>query len=449
MMSDDVGCLQWNHLREAVNACRCMTAEGKVVKVTGLIAEGLGPGMGVGSTCGIRNGEGEEVLAEVVGFRDRRVMLMPYGEMRGISPGCKIALVHERPHVPVGETYLGRVVNGLGEPIDGQGPITSNVRYPLYGTVVNPMSRRLIREAVDVGIGAVNTLITIGKGQRVAIMSGSGVGKSVLIGMMARHTSADVSIIALIGERGREVRNFIEQNLGQEGLRKSVVVAATSDVSPLIRMRGAYLATTLAEYFRDRGMDVLLVMDSITRFAMSARDVGLAVGEPPTVRGYTPSFFAQLPKFVERAGSVEGKGTITGIYTVLVEGDDLNDPVGDAVRSVVDGHIVLSRRLANRGHYPAIDVLASVSRVMGDVVAPDHMRLCQKVREIMATYYDAEDLISIGAYIDGSDPKIDYAKKMIGAINTFLRQDMAERVNLEAGMGALKELLEETNHEKV
>jgi flagellum-specific ATP synthase len=405
--------------------------------------------MGVGSTCGIRNGEGEEVLAEVVGFKDRRIILMPYGEMRGIGPGCKIALVHERPRVPVGEDYLGRVVNGLGEPIDGQGPIASNVHYPLYGQVVNPMNRRRIREVADVGIGAVNTLITIGKGQRVAIMSGSGVGKSVLMGMMARYTSADVSIVALIGERGREVRDFVEQNLGAEGLRKSVVVAATSDVSPLIRMRGAYVATTLAEYFRDRGMDVLLVMDSITRFAMSSRDVGLAAGEPPTVRGYTPSFFAQLPKFLERAGSVEGKGTITGIYTVLVEGDDLNDPVGDAVRSMVDGHIVLSRRLANRGHYPAIDVLASVSRVMGDVVAPDHIRLSQKVREIMAAYHDAEDLISIGAYVDGSDPKIDYAKQMIDGIHTFLRQDMAERVSFEAGIGELRKLLEETDHEEV
>jgi flagellum-specific ATP synthase len=448
-MSDDLGCVPWNHLREAVNTCRCITADGRVVRVTGLITEGRGPGMGVGSTCGIYNPEGEEVLAEVVGFKDHRIMLMPYGEMRGIGPGCKIALVHERPHVPVGEGYLGRVVNGLGEPIDGQGPIASKVHYPLYGQVVNPMQRRRIREVADVGIGAVNSLVTIGKGQRMAIMSGSGVGKSVLMGMMARLTSADVSIVALIGERGREVRDFVEQNLGQEGLRKSVVVAATSDVSPLIRMRGAYLATTLAEYFRDRGMDVLLVMDSITRFAMSSRDVGLAAGEPPTVRGYTPSFFVQLPKLVERAGSVEGKGTITGIYTVLVEGDDLNDPVGDAVRSMVDGHIVLSRRLANRGHYPAIDVLASISRVMGDIVTPDHRRLAQKVREIMAAYYDAEDLISIGAYVDGSDPKIDYAKKMIDGINTCLKQDMTQKVDLEAGIAGLNKLLEDTDHEKV
>lgn len=441
--------MNWNQYVDAVNSSRCITAEGKVVKVTGLIAEGHGPGMGVGSTCSIRNAEGEDVLGEVVGFKDRRIMLMPYGEMRGISPGCKIVLVHDRPYVPVGDAYLGRVVNGFGEPIDGRGPIPSNVHYPLYGKVVNPMNRRCIGEVADVGISALNTLITIGKGQRMAIMSGSGVGKSVLMGMMARHTKADVSVVAMIGERGREVKDFVEQTLGQEGLRKSIVVAVTSDMSPLIRMRGAHLATTLAEYFRDRGMDVLLVMDSITRFAMSSRDVGLAVGEPPTVRGYTPSFFAQLPKLVERAGSIEGKGAITGIYTVLVEGDDMNDPVGDAVRSVVDGHIVLSRNLANRGHYPAIDVLASVSRVMREIVDPQHMKLFRKVTEIMATYRDAEDLISIGAYVDGSDPKIDYAKKMIERINAFLRQDIAEKVSFEVGISRLKKLFEDVDHEAV
>jgi flagellum-specific ATP synthase len=441
--------VNWNQYVDAVNSSRCITAEGRVVKVTGLIAEGHGPGMGVGCTCSIRNAEGEDVLGEVVGFKDRRIMLMPYGEMRGISPGCKIVLVHERPYVPVGDAYLGRVVNGFGEPIDGRGPIPSRIHYPLYGQVINPMNRRCIAEVADVGIGALNTLITIGKGQRVAIMSGSGVGKSVLMGMMARHTKADVSVVAMIGERGREVKDFVEQTLGQEGLRKSIVVAVTSDMSPLIRMRGAHMATTLAEYFRDRGLDVLLVMDSITRFAMSSRDIGLAVGEPPTVRGYTPSFFAQLPKLLERAGSIEGKGAITGIYTVLVEGDDMNDPVGDAVRSVVDGHIVLSRNLANRGHYPAIDVLASVSRVMREIVDPQHMKLFRKVTEIMATYRDVEDLISIGAYVDGSDPKIDYAKKMIERINAFLRQDIAEKVSFEVGISRLKKLFEDVDHEAV
>jgi flagellum-specific ATP synthase len=311
------------------------------------------------------------------------------------------------------------------------------------------MKRRPISEVADVGIGAINTLATIGRGQRMGIMSGSGVGKSVLMGMMARHTNADVSIVAMIGERGREVKDFIERTLGRQGLEKSVVVAATSDVSPLVRMRGAYLATTLAEYFKDRGMDVLLLMDSITRFAMSSRDVGLAVGEPPTVRGYTPSFFAQLPKLLERAGSFEGKGTITGIYTVLVEGDDMNDPVGDAVRSVVDGHLVLSRDLANRGHFPAIDVPSSVSRVMREVVDEEHMKLAQKLKEVLAIYHGAEDLISIGAYVDGSDPKIDYAKKMIDKINNFVRQDTVEKVSFEVGINRLRSIFEDVDHEAV
>lgn len=448
-MSNSFGDISWNQYIDTVNACQCLTAEGSVVKVIGLVVEGLGPGMGVGSACNIQSADGEEILAEVVGFKDRRIILMPYGEMRGISPGCKITLVNERPRVPVGDAFLGRVVDGLGQPIDGRGPIPSKAHYPLYGEVVNPMNRRPIREVADLGIGAVNTLITVGKGQRMAIMSGSGVGKSVLMGMMARYTTADVSVVALIGERGREVKDFIEQDLGEEGLKKSVVVAATSDVSPLVRMRGTYLATTLAEYFRDRGLDVILVMDSITRFAMSCRDIGLAVGEPPTLRGYTPSFFVQLPKLLERAGSIDGKGSITGIYTVLVEGDDMNDPVGDAVRATVDGHIVLSRRLANRGHYPAIDVLASVSRVMREVVDPEHLKLSEKLRDVIATYQDAEDLIAIGAYVDGSDPKIDYAKGMIDSINAFLRQDITEKVSLEVGLDNLKGLFQGDDHEKV
>ena len=437
MTNDNV---RWNQYVDAVNACHSLTAEGSVAKVIGLVVEGLGPGMSVGSSCAIWNADGGQVPAEVVGFKDRRVVLMPYGEMRGISPGSKITLVNERPYVPVGDAFLGRVVSGLGEPIDGRGPIVTNVHYPLYGNVVNPIKRRPIREVADLGIGAVNTLMTVGKGQRMAIMAGSGVGKSVLMAMMARYTTADVSIVALIGERGREVKDFIEQTLGEEGLKKSVVVAATSDLSPLIRMRGAYLATTLAEYFRDRGLDVVLVMDSITRFAMSCRDVGLAAGEPPTVRGYTPSFFVQLPKLLERAGSIEGKGSITGIYTVLVEGDDMNDPVGDAVRATVDGHIVLSRKLANRGHYPAIDVLASISRVMPEVVGTEHLKFAEKLRDVIATYQDAEDLIAIGAYVDGSDPKIDHAKSMIDGINAFLRQDIAEKLSLEVGISKLKEL---------
>jgi flagellum-specific ATP synthase len=441
--------MEWDAICTAIEECEPLTPIGRVVKVTGLIAEGQGPGLGVGSTCCIHGGDCGEILGEVVGFKDRRILLMSYGEMRGIRPGCRITPVEEHPYVPVGDAYLGRVVNAFGVPIDGRGSIASALRYPLYGQVTNPMERRRIKEVADVGVGAINMLLTIGKGQRVGIMAGSGVGKSVLMGMMARHTSADVSIIGLIGERGREVKDFVEQTLGPEGLKKAVVVAATSDVSPLIRIRGAYQATTLAEYFRDRGMDVLLIMDSITRFAMSSRDVGLAVGEPPTVRGYTPSFFAQLPKLVERAGSLDGKGTITGIYTVLVEGDDMNDPVGDAVRSVVDGHIVLSRNLANRGHYPAIDVPASVSRVMREVVDKEHLALSLRFKEVLATYYGAEDLISIGAYVDGSDARIDYAKKMIERMNGFLRQDLSEKVSFGVGANRLRALFGDGKSEKI
>jgi len=441
--------MNWNTLCASVDDCCPATPVGRVVRVTGLIAEGHGPGLGVGSTCCIHGGETGHVLGEVVGFKGRSILLMPYGEMRGIRPGCKITPVQDQPYISVSDAYLGRIVNGFGLPIDGRGPIPSSARYPLYGQVTNPMNRRRIKEVADVGVGAINMLLTIGKGQRIGIMAGSGVGKSVLIGMMARNANADVSIIGLIGERGREVKDFVDETLGPEGLKKSVVVAATSDMSPLIRMRGAYLATTLAEYFRDRGMDVLLVMDSITRFAMSSRDVGLAVGEPPTARGYTPSFFAQLPKLLERAGSIEGKGSITGIYTVLVEGDDMNDPVGDAVRSVVDGHIVLSRDLANRSHYPAIDIPSSVSRVMREVVDSQHMAFSSKFKEALATYYGAEDLISIGAYVDGSDPKIDYAKKMIGEMNRFLKQDISEKVSFELGANRLRALFGDESDETV
>lgn len=435
--------IQWQEYCDAVTASQCIILEGRVEKVVGLVVEGHGPGMSIGSICSIHNSDGGKVPAEVVGFRDNKIILMPFGEMRGINPGSRISMSSDRPYVGVGDGYIGRVVDGLGNPIDDLGPIAPSLTYPLYGTRINPMERRPISEAADVGVCAINALITIGKGQRIAIMSGSGVGKSMLMGMIARHTRADVTVIGLIGERGREVKEFVDKNLGKEGLKKTVVVAATSDSPPLIRMRGAYFATTLAEYFRDQGLDVVFMMDSITRFAMSSRDVGLAAGEPPTAKGYTPSFFSQLPKLLERAGNVEGKGSITGIYTVLVEGDDLNEPVSDAVRSIVDGHIVLSRKLANQGHYPAIDVLASVSRVMRDVVAREHMEYYLKVIDIIATYNNAEDLIAIGAYVDESNPKIDYAKKMIDRINRFLRQDISQKVSLEASVNQLIGLLKE------
>jgi flagellum-specific ATP synthase len=428
----------WQKYFHTVEATRTLIPTGKVTKITGIIAEGYCAGTGIGSICSIENTEGKQLNAEVVGFNDRKIVLMPYGETRNISPGCKISLMDEKPYVPVGDQFLGRVIGGMGEPIDDRGPILADDVYPLYGNVVNPLKRQVITEPVDVGVSVINTMITIGKGQRIAIMAGSGVGKSILMGMIARHTSADVSIICLVGERGREVKDFVEHILGEEGRKKSILVAATSDTSPLVRIRSSYLATTLAEYFRDQGKDVLLIMDSITRFAMSSRDIGLAAGEPPTLRGYTPSFFIQIPKLLERAGNIEGKGSITGIYTVLVEGDDINDPVGDTVRSIVDGHIVLSRDLANQGHYPAVDILGSVSRVMGDVIDKDHHALSQRLIEILAVYRKSEDIINIGAYVDGSDPKIDYAKAMIGKINDFLKQGVEEKVSMPVGVNRLK-----------
>jgi len=428
----------WNAYQEAVTSCRCTCAEGRIDKVIGLVAEGSGPRMGIGALCAIENADGRRIPSEVIGFRDDRMVFMSYGEMRGIQLGCRVIPLQDRPEAAVGEGFLGRVVDGLGRPMDGLGPLGPTRRYPLYAEVVNPMDRRPIREPVGVGVSVMDALITVGRGQRMAIMAGSGVGKSVLMGMIARNTAADVCVVALIGERGREVKEFLEKSLGQEGLAKSVVVAATSDVSPLIRMRGAYLATALAEYFRDRGQHVVLMMDSVTRFAMSCRDVGLAAGEPPTVKGYTPSFFVQLPKLLERAGNIEGKGSVTGIYTVLVDGDDMNDPVGDAVRSVADGHVVLSRKLAHQGHYPAVDVLASVSRVMGDIVTDEHLRLAKKVREILSHYREMEDLINIGAYVEGSDPKTDYARKMIDKVRAFLRQDTGEKIPLELAVSRLQ-----------
>lgn len=434
--------INWDKYFDGIANCTFSKLEGRIVKVVGLVAEGYGLGMSIGSLCKVVNDYGESILAEVVGFREDRVLIMPYGDTRGLRPGSRIFLLDKSPVAEVGDHFLGRVVDGMGRPLDSKGPIMEKKPYPLYGSPINPMQRRHIREPMDVGIAAINTMIPLGKGQRVAIMSGSGVGKSVLMGMMTRHTAADITVIGLIGERGREVSEFVQCTLGEEGMKKAVVVAATSDSPPLVRMRGAYLSTAIAEYFRDQGKDVLLIVDSITRFAMSSRDVGLAAGEPPTSRGYTPSFFAQIPVLLERAGSIEGKGSITGIYTVLVEGDDLNDPVGDTVRSIVDGHIVLSRKLANRGHYPAIEVLESVSRVVNDISNPEHLALRKKAVEIMATYRDVEDMIAIGAYTDGSDKKIDFAKKMIPGILGFLQQDINQAVSHAEGLSKLKNLLD-------
>jgi len=425
----------------AVEKCVTIRPEGRVSQVIGLIAEGDSLGLGIGSLCSIINDQGQEVKAEVVGFKKEKALFMPYGDIRGISLGSRILPIAASQKVGVSAQLLGRVIDGMGNPIDGKGDIEFTQAYSLYGKPMGPMQREPIKEPLDVGVAAINSMITLGKGQRVAIMAGSGVGKSVLMGMMTKHTSADVVVIGLIGERGREVKDFINDTLGEEGLKRAVVVAATSDSPPLVRIRGAYLATTIAEYFRDQGKNVLLMVDSITRFAMSSRDVGLAAGEPPTSRGYTPSFFVQIPILLERAGNMENGGSITGIYTVLVEGDDLNDPVGDTVRSIVDGHIVLSRDLANRGHYPAIDVLASVSRVMRDVSQKDHMVVRDKAVSVISSFRNAEDMITIGAYIDGSNPGVDEAKRLMPGITNFLRQDMNRKVDIATSVEGLKTAL--------
>ena len=423
---------------KAVDRCVTMQPEGRISQVVGLIAQGDSLGMGIGSLCSIINDHGHEIKAEVVGFKKEKALFMPYGDIRGISLGARIIPIAATPLVGVSDQLLGRVIDGMGMPIDGKGEIEYTQEYNLYGKPIGPMEREPIKEPLDVGVAAINSMITLGKGQRVAIMSGSGVGKSVLMGMMTKHTSADVVVIGLIGERGREVKDFINDTLGEEGLKRAVVVAATSDSPPLVRIRGAYLATTIAEYFRDQGKDVLLMVDSITRFAMSSRDVGLAAGEPPTSRGYTPSFFVQIPILLERAGNMENGGSITGIYTVLVEGDDLNDPVGDTVRSIVDGHIVLSRDLANKGHYPAIDILASISRVMRDVCQKDHVAVRDKAVSVLAAYSSAEDMITIGAYIDGSDPDVDEAKRLMPGIVQFLRQGMDRKLDMASSVDGLK-----------
>ncbi len=404
---------------------------GQVSKVIGMVVEGHGPGIPVGSICEISTYRGKgSVPAEVVGFRDGRVLLMPLGEMRGVEPGSIIKQVGGQANVPVSEAMLGRVIDGLGNPVDGKGPLQHKAEYPLYAEPLNPMARERISEPVDVGVRAINGLLTLGKGQRIGIMAGSGVGKSTLLGMIAKHTAADISVIALIGERGRELKDFIERDLGPEGLARSVVVVATSDQPPLVRMRGAYMATAIAEYFRDLDRDVIMMMDSVTRFAMSSREVGLAIGEPPTSRGYTPSVFSQLPKLLERAGTCQGKGSITGIYTVLVEGDDMNEPIADAVRSIVDGHIVLTRDLAGRGHYPAIDILSSISRCMSDVMDKEHMAKARQFLEVLATYRKSEDLINIGAYAQGSNPKIDKAISLIDDLDGYLCQQVEEKTSM-------------------
>lgn len=416
----------------AIEHCKSMNMIGKVVQIVGLVIECNGPNVSMGELCYVHSHfeDVEPLPAEVVGFREGYVLLMPLGETKGIGPGCQVISAQKVLQVKVGPELLGRVIDGLGNPIDGKGPILCQKEYPIQADPPAPLERPVIKDSLYVGVRAIDGLITMGQGQRIGIMAGSGVGKSTLLSMIARNTEADISVIALVGERGREVKEFIERDLGEEGLKRSVVVVATSDKPALVRIKGALTATAIAEYFRDRGRKVVLMMDSVTRFAMAQREVGLTVGEPPATRGYTPSVFALLPRLLERAGT-SAKGSITGIYTVLVDGDDMNEPIADAVRSILDGHIVLSRNIAAQNHFPAIDVLASVSRVMSAVVPKEHMEANRKLRALMAVYKEAEDLIHIGAYVKGSSPKIDEAVQKIDAINDFLCQGVFEVQSFE------------------
>lgn len=428
--------------KEAVKSIDAIDYRGEVCRLTGLTIEATGPGVEVGSLCAISSpGDPNKVIAEVVGFREDRILLMPLGNIRGIGPGSTTTALNTSLTVPVGPQLLGRMLDGLGRPMDSQGVLSAEVCYSLDREPPDPLMRQRIKKPIILGIRAIDGLLTCGYGQRMGIFAGSGVGKSTLIGMMARYASADINVIALIGERGREVREFIEKDLG-DGLKKSIVIIATSDQPPLIRVKAAFTATAIAEYFRDQGLNVLLMMDSLTRFAMAQREVGLAIGEPPVARGYTPSVFAVMPRLLERAGTSD-KGSITGIYTVLVDGDDFNEPITDSARSILDGHIVLSRELANRNHYPPIDILASVSRVMPDVVTDEHMRLASGIRRIMAAYSSAEDLINIGAYVKGSNKDIDYAIDHMDKINAFLQQPVGEFTDLPTALTMMKDIVDD------
>lgn len=412
---------------------------GSVDRVVGLAVEAVGPPMKIGEICKIQTGSGT-VKAEVVGFRDQKILLMPFGPVSGIMPGSMMESTGRMFTVPVGFGLIGRILNGVGEPIDDKGPVEAEAMYHVDGDVSNPLFRPRISEPISLGVKALDGLLTCGKGQRVGIFAGSGVGKSTLLGMIARYAKADVNVIGLVGERGREVRDFIERDLKEDGMKRSVLVVATSDRPAMERLKCAMVATAIAEFFRDQGLSVMLMMDSLTRFAMAQREIGLATGEAPVSRGYTPSIFSVMPRLLERSGNFE-KGSITGIYTVLVEGDDMNEPVSDTVRGILDGHFVLTRELAMRNHYPAIDVLASVSRVMPEVVSKEHLQLSRKMRNLMATYDNYSDMIGIGAYKSGNNPEVDQAIQYHNPIDRYLTQDVEEHFDLEQSVQMMKQTL--------
>lgn len=421
-----------------------LIVEGKLTRMVGLTLEAVGCQAAIGDRCVVDNPAGGAVETEVVGFSGEKTFLMPSGDMRGLVPNARVIPTGRVYDAAVGDGLLGRVLDGAGNPLDGRGPVQVEANYPLVHKPINPLLRSVINEPLDVGVRSINTLLTIGRGQRLGLFAGSGVGKSVLLGMMTRFTDADVTVVGMIGERGREVKEFTDRILGPEGLSRAVVVATPADTPPMQRLHGAMLATSIAEYFRDRGLKVLLLMDSLTRFAQAQREIALAIGEPPATRGYPPSVFAKLPQLVERAGNgVHGGGSITALYTVLTERDDQQDPVADAARAILDGHIVLSRDLADAGHYPAVDIESSVSRVMTEVVSEEHMRLAHRFRQLYTTYQQHRDLISVGAYNRGSDPRLDEAVDYYPRLAEFLQQGMHERVGFTDGMQALAGLLGE------
>ena len=416
--------------------------EGHLTRMVGLTLEAVGFHASVGECCGIERKDGSLIQAEVVGFADSKIFLMPVEHADGLHPGARVVPLEDLSKVRVGDGLLGRVLDGRGEPLDGLGPIIDSSRVSLAAKTINPLQRRVVSEPLDVGVRAINSMITMGKGQRIGLFAGSGVGKSMLLGMMTRYTEADVTVVGLIGERGREVKEFIESSLGEEGLQKSVIVAAPADDTPLMRLRAAQLATRIAEHFRDQGKSVLLLMDSLSRYAQAQREIALAVGEPPATKGYPPSVFAKLPQLVERAGNgAEGSGSITAVYTILAEGDDLQDPVVDAARAILDGHVVLSRTLADAGHYPAIDISASVSRVMTSVVDSDHMSAATKLKKRYSKFQQVKDLVSVGAYAHGQDPETDLSIQQMPMIEQFLQQPLNEAVSFVQSSSQIQQMM--------
>ena len=432
----------FRELIPSVRNAETLSRTGKIENIVGMSIEASGGRAAIGDICRIYSNEsGGQVPAEVVGFKNDHILLMPYANMSGISAGNFVRNTGKRLTLPVGPFLRGRVINALGQPIDGKEPFQRGDSFSIDSGYINPMNRPPIRERMEFGIKAIDSLITIGKGQRIGIFAGSGVGKSTLMGMIAKNVKADINVIALVGERGREVLEFMQKDLGEEGMRRSVLVVATSDQPAMLRMKCPSVATSIAEYFRDQGYDVLLMMDSLTRFAMAQREIGLAIGEPPVARGYTPSMYAEMPKLLERSGNFE-RGSITGVYTVLVEGDDTNEPIADTVRGILDGHIVLSRQLANSNHFPAIDVGASISRLMVEIVPPEHRQLAGQLRDVMGVYEKNADLVSIGAYKAGTNPKLDHALQKMDAINKFLCQGIDESFSYEESPKELRRIMQ-------